>query len=452
MAVFEKIYRIASGDLRIKLIYASEDPFYTLNFENVALTELVNGFEDESETVFYPGSTTLSFTDYKRKNRDVLKYSFARSPQMHYSLAHSGQLWLNGVPIFDGYIDKDSLRYEEGNRHVTFDLIDKSIELKQLPFGYNLPEDWAGGIRDIYEQFRRIYPSLQFNVTNDVNVFSQSNFNGIFFRHNWRFRGNPPNPPGTDPVIIRSWNMNEDPEGFKNVSIFRKHLTAQAETCAGYIKNYADEFFMEIGSPSYNKLSISKRYINPGSVVVRDITGRIIEGSYYEESFIRNVRGVRNIPLYDEGSVVYTSGYQLQNPADPLGSPPANSDDDYDIRSILKTTVTESGSEGAATFRVSKTGQDPQEVLNGIFDPDADTVWKPIHQIITDLTFKKRRIPRSRFEIEVKGTGYFMGEYYKIQREDLPPVYLKPMEIKRNLTTKKSVLNCVEFWSHVHSG
>lgn len=436
--VFEKTYRIGprgEDELKVKLKYNLIYTDHELDMDVITLGKLEFGYEDEDQLTFYPNVFKLEFNDYKRKNYHTLKFAFGETPLGNYETNHSGQIYLNGNIIFEGYIDKKTLRYDEDTRHIEFDLVDYTVQLRQKTVGGN-PQDWAGGVRDIIHIYRLVYPNLNFNVTQNINDYLDNSFNGVFFKHNWVFRGN-----GTVgvPNFDVSW---ADATGWDHVNIFRQRIYENSVVYSDVLKNYAREFGMIIGSAGVNKINITKRYINPASFPTRRIDSFI--KSYTTEIWLGNIAGVRNIPLNnaDPPLNVVTEGTFLTVDGT-LNGAPQDQDNVIDMRTVLSRQQGTNNT-GVANIRVSQ-GAYVQTVLNGIYDPDlTPAAWREIERIITRYTYLARVRPREKFELDLTGIDYYMHEYYSLQLENIPSVTLRPIHISKDILKKSTQVQALE--------
>lgn len=436
--VFEKTYRIGprgEDELRVKLKYNLIYTDHELDMDVITLGKLEFGYEDEDQLTFYPNVFKLEFNDYQRKNFHTLKFAFGETPLGNFESNHSGEIYLNGDKIFEGYIDKKTLRYDEDKRHIEFDLVDYTVRLRQKTVD-GQPQDWSGGIRDILLIYRQVYPGLNINVTQDVDEYTGNTFNGALFRHNWVFRGN-----GTIgvPNFDVSW---ADPTGWEHVLVFRQRLYENSVVFSDLLKNYAREFGMIIGSGGINKIHIVKRFVNPSSFVSRRIDSYL--KNYSTEIWLGNVAGVRNIPLNNadpplnvvtEGTFVTVDGT--------LNGAPKDQDNVIDMRTILSRQQGTSNT-GVANIKVTQ-GSNVQSVLNGIYDPDlTPAVWRGIERIITRYTYLARVRPREKFELDLTGINYYMHEYYSMQLEDIPSVTLRPIHISKDILKRSTEMQALE--------
>lgn len=431
---FVKEYKIATGILKLIIYYNLVDGFPPLDFHVIEVGELEYGYEDQDELIFSPNIFRISITDYQRKNYYTLNEAFTKTPEEKYNLNHSVEVYLNNVIIYYGYIEKTSLKYDEKTRHTSFECVDFSIDLKNLNVE-GAPEDWAGGISDVHYVYKKVFPNLQYNVTNNVNTYITSDFNGLYLKHDWKFLGN-----GTIgvPTFERSWDINNDPDGYNHIHIFRKDMMAQSQYYIDYIKAFAKEFGMAIGTTGYNKVYLVKRFISSVQVQTREISDLI--NDYNTEVFLKNIIGVRNIPQSNQSNVIIEGTFQLANPID-VYSDPKNSDNVIDLRNLISFMVLNGT---APSIRVSQ-GSYVQTVLNGVLDPSINSNYEYIERIIAKWTLITRRRPRSKYEIELRGIDYGMHEFYKISGlENVPLVVLRPLNIKLDLLRNKTNLIAIE--------
>lgn len=429
--IFDKTYNVgANNSLRVKLLYQADD---VLDMDVISSGNLEFGYEDEDELTFYPNTMSLEFDDFEKKNYLILKHAFGLTGSNNYENNHSGEIYFNQNLVFSGYIDKKTLTYDDNTRRIFFELVDYSVLLRQKPVPTS-PQDWAGGITDIIEIYKQVYPNLdRTNVTQDISEYTSNTFNGVYFRHNWQFRGN--GSIGV-PEFDVSWSA---PEGWKHVHIYREKIYENSDVFSDVIKNYAREFGMSIGSGGINKLYITKRFINSANfpvVLLQDVK------SYRREVWLNNIIGVRNIPKNNPEpptNIVVEGLYPtLNNQGDPV-----NKDDILDMQTIL-TRQQALNNEGAPNIRVSQ-GAYAQTVLNGIIDPDlVPLAYMPIERIITRHYYLARRKPRDKYEIELNGINYRMNEYYKLELPDELPVITRPIQISIDLIRQKTEMQALE--------
>ncbi len=434
---FDKTYRVGSNEIRVKLKYNLIYTTHELDMDVLDMGKLEFGYEDEDQLTFYPNIMKLEFDDFERKNYYTLKFAFHSTPAGNFEDNHSGEIYYNSRKVFEGYIDKKTLKYDEDTMRINFEMVDYSIRLKQKSVVNNPgPQDWAGGISDIIQIYKEVYPALDFNITQDISEYNSNSFNGMYFRHNWVFKGN-----GTTgvPEFNVSWG---DPDGWAHVHLFRQRLYEKSNYYTDLLKNYAKEFGMTIGSGGINKVYAVKRFIDPANFSPRNITDKVT--SLNKEIWLENIVGVRNIPennpdpptnIRIEGSFVTIDGY--------LNGKPKDADNVIDFRSLL-TRNQGNNNVGAPNIRVSQ-GSYVQTVLNGIYDPDlAPASYRSIEDIITRYTYLTRIKPKDKYELELSGIDYYIHEYCKLEFADIPSVALRPLKVSIDLLKEVTVMQALE--------
>ena len=433
--IFDKTYRVGRNDIRVKLKYNLIYTTHELDMDVLDLGKLEFGYEDEDQLTFYPNVFKLEFDDYERKNYYTLKFALGETPSGNYESNHSGEIYFNGNKVFAGYIDKKTLKYDESNRHIVFEMVDYTIQLKQKTVA-GAPQDWAGGIRDIISIYREVYPNLLFNVTQDITEYTGNNFNGAYFKHNWLFRGN-----GT--VGVSNFDVSwADSTGWDHVHIFRQRLYENSTVYSDLLKNYAREFGMIIGSGGINKIHITKRFINPANIIPRRIDSYL--KTYTNEVWLGNVSGVRNIPKNnpDPPTNVCIEG-TFETVDGSLNGAPKDRDNVIDLTTILSRQQGTNNS-GAANIRVSQ-GAIVQTVLNGIYDPDLlPYAYRAIERMITRYTYLTRVRPRDKWELDLTGINYYMHEFYSLQLQDIPSVTLRPLHLSLDMLKESTTMQALE--------
>jgi len=430
---FDKTYRVGRNEIRVKLNYNLIYTTHELDMDVLDVGKLEFGYEDEDQLTFYPNVLRLEFNDYERNNYHTLKFAFGETPMGNYESNHSGELYFNGAKVFEGYIDKISLRYDEEKRHISFEMVDYTILLKQKTVD-GAPTDWSGGVRDVILIYKQVYPALNVNVTQDLSVYASNSFNGAYFKHNWVFRGN-----GT--IGVPSFDVSwADPEGWERVLVFRQKLYQSGTVWSEVIKSYAREFGMIIGSGGINKIYIVKRFIGSSGFSPKRIDGYL--KSFTNQVWLSNVAGVRNIPQNNPDpptNVVIEGTFATINGT--LNGAPKDKDYVIDMRTILSRT---SGDQGNSSIKVYQSGN-TQEVLNGIYDPDlSPAAYRSIERIITRYTYLSRIRPRDKFELELSGVDYYMHEYYSMELEGVPSVILRPIQISLDLIKEVTTMQALE--------
>lgn len=438
--VFTRDYAIASGTLTVKIFYWDTSIHNYFNPESIGEVVLSSGYEDQDELTFYPNVLSLEFLDYEKKNYGILKESFNQTP-VHgidyyaYSNKHSLSLYLNGSLIFQGYIDKATLDYDDDTRRMKFEVVDYTATLKNMSVPHPGPGDFAGGVDDIWYNFKQVYPGLLYNVTNDLDTFLAPSFNGIYLRHNWEFSGD-----GNigNPNFTRSLDMNYDSDGYNKIHWFRKYLFEASETFAEYIRRNAFELGAIIGVESYNKIFIVKRFGGYAFAAPRSLSNI----TYKKYSHLKNVIGVRT-------KLKRTNWFWHHGEIHTVDGTPGGAFDDSDLYLDIEviqgrcTGGEGEGDNGPGSYRIiSKDGQYANSVLNGVLDPELNIGFNTPQKILGDWTLRSRRYMKDRFECQCPGVNYYMSAFYTIPEE--PGVVLRPLEISKSLVKDKTDMTLLE--------
>jgi len=436
---FDRTYNVATGALRIVFDYyqgASYQEFAPLALQDVIIE---SGYEDQDNLTFYPNVLKLVFTDNATGGYyQILKTAFNQTPihgtnYLGYDQKHSLTLYLNGIIIFNGYIDKATLEFDYSTRAITFDVVDYGVELKNMTYSaFNAGTQgyWLSGIQDIWSTYNMVYPTLIYNVTNDLNTFLQTGFNGLYLKHSWGFAGT--GNVGY-PDIYRYWDMNIDPLGYDHVTIYNGYLRNSGNyTHASYLKQFALEMGMIIGIESYNKIYCVKRFGTSSFATPIDIRGSIMEPGIKRYIHLKNILGVR--VTVTRNNNIHHFGEVYTNDSTPGG--PFDITDLYlDVTlqnglGVSNTNEFSDGTGGRSTFRVwSDSGGHVNDVLGGVCDPDLSQGWSYPSQIIGDWTLQTRRKVKERVEGKFAGVNYSMAGFYKV---DSSTNFYRPLTLKKN--------------------
>lgn len=472
MPVFEKNYKIAAGELKIKITYWSTVNG-VLDFGIINIGELEYGYEDEDQLTFFPNVFRMEFTDFDRKNYAILKYSLDNYPEQKHEDTGRVEVFLNGsiYPIYDGYIDQETLTYDEEKRVTSFEAVDFILELKNITT-FNMadnPNANPPALESIpsvlWKIYRKVYPELPEtmtaeNITNNIATFNSSSFRGIYWDHNWIFKGK--RRVFTGPNILTDYYDVYETADWKYdffaprfafyVSFWNNY---PAGTLAELVKQLGKEFGALIGSTQKNKIFFKKRYFyNQGSY--EELDSKIISESFSKTLFLKPAKNVRNNHGFlevNEGLGTLSPGYD-KNPN--RGSTPANAYNNIDITTYFGTLADSLEGDpqfwntnveikkGSYNYRVSKSILDPDIVDPEIVDPEIVDNNRRIQELITYYTLKSRERSRDKYEMELYGTDYDLSKSYRLNIATGGTRYLRPMVIKKNLLTNTTSMTALE--------
>jgi hypothetical protein len=436
-------YKTPAGVLRIEInywsppIHSGGPPPESFNGKVIEVSKLKRGYEDDDNLTFAPGVLTLGFTDYDKYNFYLLKNAFNTTPTTFndgwgYKKSHSVKLFLNGQQKFYGYIDKQSLEYENETKTTRFDVIDFAIDLKNITIE-GAPPAWHVGIHYIGVIFKKVYKDLNINdaTTNNLAVFEGS-FNGKYLYHDWVFDSF--GSPG--PLITRSFDMNIDPTGHEGVHIYAEWIQKAAENYYDVLKNIALELGVIIGVSDYNKIYINKRFSTPSSIFYELLNPNLID--YTSSIHLRNVVGSR-ININKEGNVYSAIGGNFETIGD------INSKAKYPDAVIeqkgFNTEFAPPHNEGAASYRVSQ-GGNVGYVLNGVTDPVLNERHYP-HWLLAKWLYLSRKNVKEKIDAELTGINYYMHRYYKVQDKH-KTLYFRPLQIEQDFLENKTNMIALE--------
>lgn len=452
--IFDKTYNLKNCDIRLHFKYIAD---YLGNFEFnlncISIGEIESGYEDDDQLTFYPNVLKLAFTDVNRYNYEYLRQVLESYPdttnwettmfELHYN--KKGNV---SKRMFLGSVDKKTLKYSEKERTLEFDVVDIMQDLKNITCDYidTGNNNWASFYntlpRYIYTAYKQIYPDLEYNITNDIDVFKQPNFSGIYLKHNWSFQKYD-NPPGN------TWhNLGTNWEDIFIVTpgyhvhdyLFRK------DNYANMLKAIALQFGMTIGCEEPNKIYAYKRFVSNSFAESKaiDILPYLIN-NYTKELWLPNVICVQNTfsyadpnsntPLQDTLRV----GDWRPNSAD--SSKPKNLEQIYSI-----TTDANSGSrQRSDTFiYITHPSHNPPYIAScSVYDPDINET-SYMEWILAFLYQKARQRSRDKYEFELYGIDYSMADYYKIKQDGYSQKILRPMTLKKDLINNTTKLTALE--------
>ncbi len=423
-AIFEKEYEIETGTLRIRIDYDKSYTNYNLDFDLVKVAKERYGYEDDDRLTFYPNTWEFEFDDLDKHNYHVLKLSVGEYSALlpeNYTKYGGVTIWKDGVQIFKGYIDPLTLEQNNEDRSVKFEAMDVSKGLADISVEPLQNTDFSNILWFVYQIYKKVYPNLApFPTTN-------SNFsNGILFRHDWIFKGN--NAPA--PVVIdqyRYWNNISDVNltyfHWASMGLFGDGRPAQ--TYKDLLKLLALQFGMSIGTISYNKVYMIKRFnvANPNPINLDEM----IVGEAKRYLHLPHKMGARNINNWN-GTRYYTAG----------NVETLNGQIDGELRypklvdefSTYIGSYNDPGSAGTSIFASSTFGEFP--VFNGVFDPALNFPYEHIGRIIAEWMFRTRARPKDRIELTADGLSYNMFDYYYYTEAGNPTTTFRPMTIEKD--------------------
>jgi len=446
MPVFEKNYKIAAGELKIKITYWSAANG-VLDFGIINIGELEYGYEDEDQLTFFPNVFRMEFTDFERKNYAILKYSLDNYPEQKHEDTGRVEVFLNGstYPIYDGYIDQETLTYDEEKRVTSFEAVDFILELKNITtfdinkaMGYIYdPTAWPPQHKHLVDLptvllhiYRKIYPDLRLAFTSNIADFNKPEFNGFYWDHNWKFHA-------------KNISLDEKPVTWNNsplIPIFAFYQYFWDEryemvTLAELVRQLSKEFGALIGSTAKNKVFFTKKY-GKFTSVTNALDNNIISGSMNKTLHLKKVQSVKN-----DNRTGVTKGTYYPNP-DQLGVP----QNKYNTISIKTYLWTDSIS--SSNVELYTTGPTQYKVGEGIVDPDlntgtTETKWK-IQDLITEYTYISRKRSRDKFEMELNGIDYDLFKVYPLNIATGGTRNVRPMVIKKNLLTNTTSMTALE--------
>lgn len=438
MPVFEKNYKIAAGELKIKITYWSTING-VLDFGIINIGELEYGYEDEDQLTFFPNVFRMEFTDFERKNYAILKYSLDNYPEQKHEDTGRIEVFLNGstYPLYDGYIDQETLTYDEEKRVTLFEAVDFILELKNITtfdinkaIGYPAgpPKHLADLPTVLLQIYRKIYPDLRLTFTNSITEFNKPEFNGFYWDHNWKFYA-------YDSSLnekIATWNNSPLIPIFAFYQYFWDEKY-EMETLAELIRQLSKEFGAIIGSTAKNKVFFTKKY-GKFTGATNALDNNIISGSLNKTLHLKKVQSVKN---NNEGGTVTQGTYQA-NP-DRAGLP-KNKYNNLEMKTYMWTN-----SISSSNVELYTTGSSPYKVGEGIVDADINpnTRWK-IQNLITYYTYVCRTRSRDKYDMELNGIDYDLFKVYPLNIATGGMRYVRPMVIKKNLLTNTTSMTALE--------
>jgi len=443
--IFDKTYDLKYCDLRLIFKYNAE---YLGNFEFdlncISIGELESGYEDDDQLTFYPNVLKLGFEDVNRWNYEYLKQVIESYPDYENYEVTQFELWYNkkgeqSRKVFLGSVDGQSLKYTERKRILEFDLVDitQSLKTKTTDLtGVGGTDKWAFPYY-IHTIYKSIFPDLNYNVTNDINVFKQPNYKGIYFKHNWVFKGD----------VSGALKSFENPEQWNDIWFLGNTILNDLNnysTMTDVLKAIAQQFGLVIGCEEPNKIHVLKRFVKPSwaESIAIDIKNYLIN-DYTKEIWLKNVIAVRNSITYQGqgGSPPVTVGDYRPNPND--STKPKNLDTLLEV-----TTPFATGNIYGIIYFPNPNMPYGIETADICFDRDIN-MQSYIEWVIAELYLKAREVARDKFEFELMGTDYSMADYYKLHQEGTPLKIMRPLTIKKDLIKNKTKITALEIGLNV---
>jgi len=307
MPEFRRTYSIPTGELEIIITYDATYTPLRLDMDVLEDIELEYGYEDEDQLTFYPNILRLKFDDFKKQNFDVLKLSVGAYnntlPENH--MNYGGvEIRLNGHTKFKGYIDELSLKYDEKDLTVEFDVLDKMHILRnttvnrdwiihpytneRLPNSgaYTLPL-WLFGI------FRKVYPEYQYGAY-PAEMVNVPGLYSLFVRHDWLYHGD-------DLININNQQVRRqrtvrwDHAGMFDVGFIFDSTPLWGQdrpyrTWAEWLRGMAINFGAIIGVADYGKVYFMKRFA-PHNPTLIDISDNVIDFNFNKQMHLPVLRG-----------------------------------------------------------------------------------------------------------------------------------------------------------------
>lgn len=314
-ALFTRLYNIPSGALTVKINYFKDDTAAALNFDVMEDIELEYGYEDEDQLTFYPNKCKLVFGDRIRTNFQVLQKSTGgfdyTTPEN--KMSYGGvELILDGVTKFKGYIDELSLEYNGYDFTTSFEVLDLTVQLRNMSVDRNQIIDEKGNMINIngypgnfpgmilplwwYGPFKEIWSDFPccWNNSNPANIYSVDSINspgllGNFIRHDWIFHGHDVEPVEDQ---YRYWSTIND-FCLTFFDLDTSGLFDENRPCRNwidYLKLIATCFGAIIGVMDYGKVYFIKRFGNNNPNPI-DISGQVLDNDLLITGYLPAMRG-----------------------------------------------------------------------------------------------------------------------------------------------------------------
>lgn len=469
MAFTEIDYNITVGVLKIKLTYFDINN-RELNLGVINIGELEYGYEDEDQLTFFPNIFRIEFTDFDRINYEVLKKSLDRYPLLDYKACGRVEVWLkkfgaaNFETIYDGFIDNETLSYDEKSRVTSFEAVDFILDLKNITT-YDLRSDpgmFPPKLENVpyvlWRIYKNIYPEMpeptipSYGITNQISMFNDelpnmNPYKGIYWKHNWKFTGhnNYSTPTG---FSYNETSADWSTDYFKPVFAFFKYFwneRYEMYTLADLIKQLSKEFGAVIGSTVKNKVFFIKRYPDYGSVK-EPLDGKIIEGTLSKTLYLRKVASVKN----QNELFGTTKSFTFDENPDRPGYP-KKKEDNLEIKTYFGTMPSNpiDMTDGWQTsVRLTHTDGNIYKVGRTITDPDFSVYEHPqpwtLQTLITEYVYNSRQKNRDKYEMELMGINYDIFKSYSVKDGFNHAKTLRPMLIKKNLLKNTTQMTALE--------
>lgn len=426
-------YRIAAGILLMKIGYYAHAEEDVLEIDIIEDVDLKYGYEDDDQLTFYPNRMELVAKDPSRKNFDILELSIGEYentiPGNKFSYAGI-EIWLDNVLRFKGYIDDETLAYEEENRVIRFEAVDHCVALNETKVDRSLLALEENGLirltQLIHAIYAQVWPDFSTGIS-PVEDIGNPLFTGIFFKHDWFFRGY-----NTLSVWkTRDWSNLQDflQTYFIIDSMQLWGPDRPADTWGELLKLIALQFGAVIGTMDYHKVYFVKRFLTDVSSA-ENITYKII-GDFYKNLHLPAIRGVKVFNYWNDTQTYEFGNIELTE----------NGEYKYPSRvAELKTYVGSEGSLGGGGTSIFADYSTSYPVYNTVWDPAFGSIATSGHcfQIVGRWYRNIRVRPKSKIDCELKGIDYYLTHFYSLTLPgNLSQVY-RPMELTKQLTRLKT--------------
>ena len=447
---WNKIYNLPHGSMRFSFKYLADVlGDFKFNLEVVEMGEVESGYEDDDLLTFSPSVMRVGFIDYERYNYEYMKQVLGQYP--FYEVQDVTNFEFYWTPKgeserieFAGYIDKNSLNYDADRKIFSFDVISFAKMLKDITVSDLLDTQWESFIYVLSRIYEKVYPNFtnEAQVTNDINIFKQGYFKGIFLKHNWIYRGQ----------FGATQNFG-DPSNYNKIAFLWKGMYWKCgqnadefpfDTWADALKQMCVDFAVTIGTEQPNKVYCVKRFVKASSVVAEaiDITDRIV-GGYSKELWLKNIICTVNNNYATGWRVTY--GYDRQNPNRP--NIPANKETHYEINTRFGCYQNINNlSYATVRVRSNVVNSGWEDVYSGCTDTDimqSNQAYLFQH-LVCALYQASREIPHDKYEFLFYGLNYSMADYYKHHPSGTPLKVLRPLVLKKNYITNRTQVTALE--------
>lgn len=441
---YTKSYQLKSGPATFELKYWLEPGLPYFNGNVIRIGDIKYGYEDEDRLTFASTVLSLSFSDPDCWNFLILKKACNNTPNnlsftnpFGYDISHYVRYTFNNGDEFRGYIDKESISWDEDTKTVNFDVLDLSTDLKNIYGATNGPEAWYMHINHIWATVKTVFKDLQYNVTNNLSTFEAPGFNGIYLNHDWEFDNF---GEVSHPLFKRSWNMNVDPTGYDRIQQWVKYTFTNTQSLAEILKHLAAENAMSIGISSYNKVFVVKRFTIPADTPTYSLNGKLLAG-YQKRIHLKNIIGARVNIQKGSTNYVATAGTFTTNNSQPDGKA-MYPDVIREITGYNTQQIAENTS-GQTTYRIFKDNETtPHQVLNGVIDPGLG-IRHYCHWVLAAWLYHSQKEMKEAVEGEAKGLNYYMHRFYSHTKNNITTIY-RPIEMVKKTVENRTQLNLLE--------